>query len=502
MSEAGAGDGPLEPAELRRRVAHGIAWKTGTQVVSQVTRVAVGLVLARLLTPQEFGLAGMALVVSGFVIIFTDLSLGATIVQRKTLSDADRSTFFWTALGIGVVCTAAGVGLSGAAADLFGQPRVAPLFAGLSVCFLLNSLSSTQSALLLRKMDYRGLQIREIGAALAAGAVAVGVAVSGGGAWAIIAQSVASSAASVVLLWTASPWRPQLVYSRESARAIASYGGTLSVSRLFSFLSLNGDNLLIGRFLGSTALGIYSLSYNLMFTPMQRLNGPIYDIAFPALARMQGEPARMREGWLRAKRIAATALAPAFVGMAVTAPDLVPVLFGSKWRAAIPVAALLSLGGLNNAVRALNWGFLSALGRATTVLRVSSCETVLNIGAFAIGLHWGVVGVAAGYAIAQSVQVLPDTWVAARAGSVPLRKAVSAALFPGVASAAAMGAVVYALRLLLAGAGVPAAPRLAICVLSGAVVYVGLVRAASPRTVDDIRSLVPRMRIKQVAVSS
>src|SRR5436305_419207 len=117
------------PFDVGLRVARGITWKAITQVVVQATRLVVGITLARLLTPAQFGVAGMALVLSGFVTILTDLSLGSALVQRRDLTERDRSTIFWTTAAVGLACTALGVGLSGVVARFFGRPEVGPLFA-------------------------------------------------------------------------------------------------------------------------------------------------------------------------------------------------------------------------------------------------------------------------------------------------------------------------------------------------------------------------------------
>ena len=486
---------------IRTRVVQGIAWKGATQAVVLATRFAVGVVLARLLSPQQFGLAGIALALSAFLFIFTDLSFGAAIVQRPRLTERDRSTVFWTTTAVGVACTAAGISLSGVAADFFHRPQVASLFAVLSLSFLLSSLGGTQIALLTREMNFRALQLRLIGAEVGGGVAAVAAAVAGLGAWAIIVQVLSRAGISLVLLWWASPWRPRLVYSFQSLRSIGGYGSKLLASRMLTFLSLNADNLLIGRFLGSVPLGIYSLSYNLMLAPMGRLAAPIHEVAFPAFARIQDEPRRLGAAWLRSKRLAAVVLAPAFIGIIVSAPDLVPVVFGRKWHAAIPVVVLLSIGGLNQVLGSLNWSVLSAMGRATTILKLNVFETALTLAGFAIGLHWGVKGVAAGFAIAQWSWVVPETWAAARSTSTSLRDALAAACIPGLAAAGAMGAAVYGLRLLLVAADVPQAMRLAVVVAFGAVFYAGLLRVASPLVASEVLRLVPRRPRAHRAVS-
>jgi O-antigen/teichoic acid export membrane protein len=455
-------------------------------------RIAVGVVLARILTRAEFGFAAMAIVVSAFIAIFTGLSLGSALVQRDELTEADRSTAFWTSLAFGAVFTLGGVALSGEVADFFGHDQVAPLFAVLSIGFTLTALAATQQALLTRDLAFRSLQLRELAATFAGGAAAVVLAVAGTGAWAIIGQQLGAGAMSVILLWSASPWRPRLLYSWASLRDLGSFGAKLFSGSLLSYFSLNGDNLLIGRFLGATALGTYSLAYNLMFMPMWRLAMPIHQVAFPAYARLRSDTARLRSSWLRGKRISSLVLAPAFLGLLAIAPDVVPAVFGSKWHAAVPVLELLCLAGLSQAVGTLNWTVLMALGEGGLFLRLNVLETVVTVAAFGAGLPWGIVGVAGFYAASKWPLALIDTHFAARAVGVSTRDALWAGSHPALPLALAMAGAVYGTRLLLEHAGVAQLPRLLVVVALGAVVYVGLWRVLLPRLYTEVRELLPQ----------
>jgi O-antigen/teichoic acid export membrane protein len=280
---------------LRSRVAGGVRWKVLGQTSAQVTTAASSIALAHLLNPHEFGLAGMALVFTGIGAVFGDLALSAALIQRPTLLEEDRSTAFWTNVAAGSFLMFLGIGISPFVADFFGRPSVAPLFAGTSVIFLLWALSSTQTALLTREMNFRSLELRAIASAFAGAAAAVTLAVAGAGAWAIVGQGLVQAATSLVLLWTLSSWRPTFTYSKSSLRTLGSYSGKTLISQLLGYLVSNVDNLLVGRFLGSVALGVYSVAYNAMFLPVSRVSQPIQTVLFSAFAKLQNEPKRLAE---------------------------------------------------------------------------------------------------------------------------------------------------------------------------------------------------------------
>src|SRR3954451_7700641 len=178
---------------LRGRVLRGLAWKSGSSLARQLLRIAVTVVLARLLSPHDYGVAGMVIVFATLVEIFGDLALGAALVQRPELTDDDRSTAFWVSVCAGAVFTLLGVALAGPLAGFYGTPAVKPLFMVMSLSFVITALGSTQCALLMREMDFRGLELRLTGGAVVGAAVAIVIAWRGAGPWALIGQQVTTA---------------------------------------------------------------------------------------------------------------------------------------------------------------------------------------------------------------------------------------------------------------------------------------------------------------------
>src|SRR5262249_49727547 len=279
------------------------------------SRIAVGLVLAHLLTPRQFGLAAMALTFSGIALIFTDLSLGAALVQRRNVTENDRSTVFWTTVATGGLCTVIGIALAGPIASFFNEPHVYALVVAESFSFIIVALSATQAALLTREMAFRGLELRDAGGTIVGAAVAIALAFAGFGPWAIIVQSLAASCVSTTLIWLFSSWRPRFTFSLGSLRECGGVGVKLFGSRVMGVVNTNADNMLVGRFLGSAPLGLYSLAYNLMFNPIARIITPIQGVLIPAFSRLQDDPERLGQAWLRGSRLLAVASFPAFAGM-------------------------------------------------------------------------------------------------------------------------------------------------------------------------------------------
>ncbi len=484
---------PDESLDIGGAVATGLKWKVITQFVSEGSRVVVALVLARLLTPGEYGVAGMAMVGVGFASLFTDPALGTALVQRKHITEADRSTVFWTTLGIGAIFTVIGIGVSGYVADIFGQHEVKKLFIVLSVTLFISAFSVTQMALLTRELAFRSLEIREIFATLIAAAAALGVAFAGFGPWAIITNYFVFATASALLVWIMSSWRPTLTYSRASLADLGSFGLRVFGARILSWGNSNMDNVLVGRYLGASALGAYALAYNVMYVPITRISLPLAGVFSPAYARMQHDPDRLRSAWLKSKELISTLLAPAFVITIVVAPDLVPFVFGAKWHAAVIPIQLLSLAGLAQTLVGLHWSILTALKKPGTLLRVSFIVTGVTISAFIAGLPFGIIGVSGFYAGARWLLVPIDTWMTTRAISFPFWSALrsGAEVLPLAAAAAGLG---FGFRLLLIHEHAPSAVRLVAVSAIMLIAYAALLRLILPHTLQQIRDALRRQR--------
>jgi O-antigen/teichoic acid export membrane protein len=478
---------------MRRRVLGGLAWGAASQIILQISRIVVAVILARLLAPHDYGVAAMVLVFSSLVLVFSDLGLGAALVQRKTLTEADRSTAWWTSVAAGIAFTAVGAALAGPIAGFYGEPDVQSLCVVYSLVFMITSLGSTQEALIVREMRFRQLELRTMSATVVGAVVGITVALKGLGSWAIIAQQLTEAAVSSILLWFASPWRPHLRYSRASLRELWGFSGWLVGHRLLFYVHRNADNILIGRFIGAAALGAYTVAYNIMLVPFSRIAGPIQRVLWPAFAQIQDDPERIAANWIRVTRILAAIAMPALAGLVVVAPDFVHVVLGDRWASAVPLVQALAWVGMLQAVQVLNVDILQARGRTSLVFRYTVFFCLAHTCAFVIGLHWGVVGVAVAYAISSTFVEPVLSWLTARELGIspwPMARALA-----GVAQATAlMAAGVLLARGLMVHLETPPALRLAACIAVGALFYLAAAAWRVPELRVELRGLTGDLR--------
>jgi O-antigen/teichoic acid export membrane protein len=471
---------------LQSLVVGGLAWQSVLTLVTQVTRTVSSLVLVHLLTPRDYGLAGMALMFTVLFDYFSELGLSSALVQRQSLSEADRSTVFWSNVAMGILLTAVGISISGTIAQFFHQPQLRAMFMVLATTFFITSLGITQAALIHRAMDFRAFSIRMMLGTACGAATAIAVAASGGGAWALIAQQVAFASVSTVLLWLLSDWRPRMIYSRTSLRKLGGLGANVLGANILDFIHRNTDTLLIGRFLGSASLGIYNVSYTVILFPIGRLMLPVQETLFPALSRLQADRARIGQLWLRAVRGITALILPAMLGLIVVAPDFVDVVLGRRWHAATPIVRILALVTIAFTLSGVATRVLLALDRSRLTLYLSVVNTVLAVVAFSVGLRWGLVGVASCYAaVAIPVQI---AFVLFTSRAVGLSVRAFVRNIAGLAEASCLMAIAcWTCRESLIAAGVPAALRLVVVVGVGVGVYVPAVAWRSRATLEEVR---------------
>ncbi len=397
---------PGSRSSLRSAVVGGLAWKGASQVVLQILRLVLAISLARLLSPEEVGIAAMVIVFATFIVPFADLGLGAALVQRPKVTPVDVSTVFWASLGAGASFTLLGLVAAHPLSAFYGEADVAPLFMVLSFAFVITSLSATHRSLLVRELRFRDLETRLVVSYALGVPAAIVVAATTHSAWAFVTFELVAASVSTLLLWLMMRWRPTFAFSRSTFRNFGVFGIQVLGSRLFLDLSQIVDKLVVGRWLGAAPLGVYALGSSVVLGPMARVAAPIQEVLFPAFSRVQGNNEQIRDAWLRSVRLLATVVAPAMLGMIVVAGDFVPVLLGDRWADAVPVVRLLAVAGMVVALQSMSSIVLQAIDRPRQAMALAALSLASAVSAIAIGLRWGVTGVAAAYAI-QAVLVTP-----------------------------------------------------------------------------------------------
>ena len=395
---------------LRQRTVAGLGWSGANQVVSQLLQFAFSVALARLLSPAEFGLVGMIIVFTGFAASLADLGLGASLIQRPSVSEAHLNAVFWLNVAMGGLLTTLLCATAPLIATFYGEPQLQLLTMAVAGTLLLSSLSAVQSALLSKSIEFRLRFWIDMAATAASGTVAVGLAVSGAGVWSLVAQSLTLSATRTVLLWWYTPWRPAWSFELAAAKDLRHFARHMMLFNIVIYWENNVEKMVIGRLLGSTSLGIYNLAERIMRIPSTNVTAAAGSVMFPAVSLIQHDVESVRRVYLRSNRLIATATFPMMMGLMALAEPAVLSLLGAKWHGTILPLQLLCLAGLVQSVyNTAGWIYLSH-GRPDLLLRASLYAFAARVAGVFIGLPWGIVGVVCAYVAGVYAVVLYTTW--------------------------------------------------------------------------------------------
>ena len=474
---------------LTQRTAAGVAWISGFQVARQVLQVVSVSVLARHVPPAAYGLIAMAVLVTSLLETIRDAGTGQALIREREMSDEVASTAFWLNCAIGG--TAATLVILGAwpAARFFHEPQIIPVLRVLSISFFLGAMSVVPTALLNRAMEFKKLALAQTTAAVIGTLVAITVAIAGGKVWSLVAGSLSIAAATAIGVWILAPVHLRFVFQPAAAKRILRFGLNLSGFHVFNYFSRNADNLLVGKFLGSIALGYYQMGYMLMTYPLQNFTLMVAQVVYPAMAKFHDDHARVRATYLRVNALVALVTVPLMLGLGITAPSFVRVVLGARWQ---PVAGLLMVFAPLGAVQSIyaTVGLIyNTQGRTDLQFRWMMFASVFYVLSFALGLRWGIMGVAACYAAVWTVLMVPSFLIPFRlielSGWTFLRT-LWPTVWIGFVMTACCGAWRYALH--LAGITNPFV-ELGSTVALGIGVYVGLVLLRRPIVLGELASV-------------
>ncbi|MDE2181436.1 MAG: MOP flippase family protein [Alphaproteobacteria bacterium] len=383
---------------LRDQVLRGLSWSFLSRFGSQVSQLVIGIILARMLSPNEFGIIGMLLVFTGFAQTFVDGGLGSALIYHRDIGEVHRSSVFWLQLGAGIILFWALFFAAPLVADFYAEPVLAPLSRLVAAVFILQALTLTQNALLSREFRFKTLGISSLAATLGSGVIAVVMAHLGLGVWALAWQPVLSAAIQALVLWRLSPWRPHLTFDRKSAAELGRYGLYLAGHNTLNYWQRNGDNLLIGKILGAHPLGIYARAYSLMLLPLTNIGAVFGQVMFPALSQLQADIPRFRQHYLSATQAIAFFAFPLMAGVAILSRPLILLLLGPKWIEVVPVLQILSLVGLfQSIIFPVGWVY-TALGRTRDQFHLSLFLCFAFAATMVAGIRFGLLGVTYAYA--------------------------------------------------------------------------------------------------------
>jgi len=384
---------------LRQKTIQGLWWGFGARIFIQISQFIILAILAHLLNPNDFGLLGMITVYFGFALMFGELGVSAALIQSQKVNQEHYSSAFWVNLLAGIILSLIFLLSAPLIAGFYNKPVLIDLIRVISISCFISSFSIVQSAILRKEMNFKAIALAESAAILVAGIIGIFAALNNKGVWSLVFHFMSFIFIKSLLLWVFSSWRPKFIFSQQAIRDIFSFSMNMTGLNIVEYFARNVDYLLIGKFLGAGALGLYTLAYKIMLYPLQNISNVIGGVMFPAFSKIQGDLEKVRANYLKMVKAIVLITFPLMLGMFVLAPEFIRTVFGIQWEQAVPLVRILSFCGMLQSIEATVGDIFRSQGRSDIHFRLQVVGTIIVSLCIMIGLKWGIKGVALLYAL-------------------------------------------------------------------------------------------------------
>lgn len=388
-----------EMAGLKAKSIRGGALNVTVVVINHCTTLVSVAILARLLSPEDYGTVTMVTASIGFLSIYKDFGLSAATIQTRNLTHAQHSALFWLNTALGGLLTLAVVAAAPAIAWFYGRPHLLWVTIGLGFGSLFSCLGIQHMALLTRQMRFRALAVIEVTSLLAASLLSIGIALLHGGYWALVAGRIGTAVWTTAGAWIASNFRPDWFRRGTGVRRLVRFGANVAGFDIATYFRDNMDQILIGRVWGAQPLGLYEKAASLLQLPMRTLRFPLNKVAFPALSRLANDPRHFRSYFEKYCSLLAFASMPIVATLYGCADSVVQLLLGDRWLGTTDLFKTLAVAGFIESVASLRPTVIMSTGHAKRLFRLGLCIAAVTVAAVAIGVAWGAKGVALAYCL-------------------------------------------------------------------------------------------------------
>jgi teichuronic acid exporter len=432
---------------LKSKTLHALSWSFIESIGARGVQFVIGIILARLLLPEHFGLIGMLIFFIAIAESLLDSGFQAALIQKRETTPTDTCSIFYFNIVIGLAVAGLLCVVAPWIAVFYNQPILTPLTRALSLTIVINSFGLIQSTILTKQIDFKTLTKVSLIAGVLSGIIGISLATAGFGVWSLVVQQISRAFFGTVYVWSLNIWRPALIFSIKSLREMFGFGSRILASGLINRTFDNIYLLVIGRLFSAADLGFFTRAKVMQELPSQTLSWMVGRVTFPVFSTIQDDPARLKRGLKKALTFLVLVNFPMMIGLAVIARPLVLVLLTEKWVECIPYLRLLCLSGMLFPVILINSNLLFALGRSKIYLRVEIIKKALIVTNITITWRWGISAMIYGMIVTSGMFFYLNSYYTGVLIGYPIREQLRD-LFPSLTMAVLMGIAVYAVGLL------------------------------------------------------
>ena len=483
----------MSEKQLKEKVAGGVAWSIAEKVGSMLLQMVVSIVVARLLVPEDFGVMAILTFFTALALVMVDSGFSQTLIRKDSPSKEDYQSVFAFNIGVSVVLYVVLVALAPMVARYYELPVIAKIAPVLFLLLPINALCVIQNTIFTREFRFQLLSKANFAASLAAGAVAIAMALAGCGVWSLVGQRVATLAVKTLILWVRSDWRPSSRLSMRPVREMAPFSFRLLTTDLIASIYNNISQMFIGKIYSADTLGFFNQAQKFKDLPLTSAMQSVQSVTYPALSKIGDQREKFAESYRQVLMVVAFMLFPAMIGIAVVAEDLFALLLGEKWMPTVPYLQILCLTGLFQPLAIIAYNILKVKSDGAIILRLEIAKKALMTILLALTIPHSVKAVAWGLVVMSFCEFAINFIASMRYTSLTLWRAIRT-LLPTVIVTAVMATAVIFVGRAMCECGV--ALRLVVEIVVGVVVYLLASVACRLEAFSEIRTLLRKMLSK------
>lgn len=430
------------PESLKKKTIKGVAWTSLNQVLNMGLGFVIGVILARLLSPSDYGLLAMIAVFNTIAFAFLDSGFGNALIRKPDLTEDDNTTAFFFNLVAGVVLFGIIWVIAPWVSAFYDKPILTSLLRAEGSLLIVSSFKIVQNTQLTRALNFKAKMIIRVVSNILGGASGIISAYCGLGVWALVVMHVADAIISLILLWIISPWRPRGRWNKQSFNYLWGYGSKLLASGLLDTIYGNIYPIVIGKFYSAADLGQYSRAQGYASMPSTSLTGVIQQVTFPVLSQIQDDDQRLGNNYRRMLRFTVFIVFPIMIGMAALAHPLVISLVTDKWAQCVPYLQIICFSSMWYPVHAINLNLLQVKGRSDLFLRLEIIKKAIITIAVIVSVPFGIIGICCGSVFTSLACLAINTYYTGKLINVGFVRQMMD-MTPTLLASLAMGAVVY-----------------------------------------------------------
>jgi PST family polysaccharide transporter len=386
--------------ELKKQVISGSFWSVASNISVQAVNFVITVVLARLLVPEDFGVIAISSVVVGFVTLFQDLGMGSAIIQKKQIDEDYLGTSLLVSFVTGIAIALLIVAVSPFIASFYSKSILEDIIMVSSIGFVLGPLMSIHNSILTKNLEFKKIGILNVSSHVLSGGISIFMALTGFGVWSLVVGKLVAQLILIPVYWKIAKWTPKFRFRKTCFQELFAFSSNILGFNILNYFCRNSDNLIVGKYLGTTILGYYAIAYNLMLKPLQLISWSVGRVLFPTFSSMQDDKERIRAVYTKVVLSISLVTFPMMTGLMVVAKEFILATYGARWEPVVLPLQLLCLVGVVQSIGTTSGPILLSQGKSDLFLKLGIFKAVVSMVAFFVGIRWGLVGLIIGYMLA------------------------------------------------------------------------------------------------------